>query len=216
VLDRPAKPSAARVGNLLLNKKTTYKNLCTAKNLSEIEQEIVALIGAAVKEEEEEYLAGPVNFRKEMLEAYELYELVREGMDPETVLVDVGCSHGLSSFLISCYLKRSAAARNLMWIDANTECKAAEFAERLQVPFYDQVKGHLPEQAMVLIVNVCGNALLEILEQCKNLKLCVVPCCGPEGVSYEDWLLKISNTIGKPTQFVQLENNLKRTAVISL
>ena len=160
------------------------------------------------------YLDEARNFRKELLEAEELAPFCAG-----ECIVDVGCSHGMASYLIAAL--RPPGATQIVWIDKDSTCRASRYADQLGVPFHLKVsKETVPEKATLLIVNVCGTALLELIESCRELHanpmFCVVPCCGPNGEEgYESWVNTVQEAIGAPTELHKLKYNFGRTAIVS-
>ena len=211
----PVKPT------LLRQMKVNYKQFCADPD-NEKER---SLLGQLHVEEDkrrqviEAYLSEARNFRKELLEAAELDEICGNAFHWDSV-IDIGCSHGLTSFLMA----RLAGDRPVVWIDSDATCRAALFSNRLGIAFHESVGKASKTVAqdgssvLALIVNVCGQALLDVISDCHDSHIelfCVIPCCGPEGVAYDDWLRVVQEAIAGKSQFVQLKGNLGRTAIVT-
>ena len=201
------------IGTSLLNKKTTYREMSrTMDSLSNDEQRLMRMVRTIP----EQQFAGVRNFRVELLEAHELFILVN-ALSFQCI-VDVGCGHGITSRLIQAFRGGDC---DVVWVDQNPNCHAATLAEEMKIPFAVSVADVIiPEKTLFLIVNVCGSPLLEVVDECcrkcgENALFCVVPCCGPDGVSYQDWISKVQKRIPANTRLIQMENNLKRTAIVS-
>ncbi len=164
----------------------------------------------------EQYLNECRNIRSEVAEAAELTSLLSGVGEDVKRVVDVGCGHGLTSFLLS-VLREPVLAP--VWIDADTSCRAARFAASLSVPFRKGL-ADVEQQggpALVIAVNVCGQSLLDTVAWYRGFlqarALLCVPCCGIG--TYEEWLETVQQAIGaSEVRRVALIHNLKRTALL--
>jgi uncharacterized protein len=204
----------------MLEMKMSYKELCADPGG---ERERLLLGRLHVDEDKQRqdlvaYFSEARNFRKELLEAAELDEICSDAFHFDSVM-DVGCSHGLTSLLMA---RLAGRARSVMWVDANVNCRAAQYSKRLGIAFHESVaKANVrreKEATLALIVNVCGPALLNVISDCREAGIslfCIVPCCGPDGVGYDDWVRVVQEAVGTASQLVALKGNLGRTAILS-
>jgi hypothetical protein len=167
--------------------------------------------------EQSAYLDECANMRRELAEALELDGLLGAHTQGLMRVVDVGCGHGLASFLL-------AAMRPTLrpvWVDSAPSCRAVRFAKRLDVECASSVADVRSEggPCLVLAINVCGESLLEAIRwyrECGEARaLLCVPCCGVG--EYDDWMNRVAQTIDSEEERVarfQLKHNLRRTALL--
>lgn len=170
--------------------------------------------GAVGQSDVAEFYASARNFPEQFGEARELRNVCLQILadHPSGAIIDVGCSHGLTSHIMA---RLEGPNRPVVWVDRNQLCRAAQFSERLGVPFFQSLESAAPPPgSLVLIVNLCGPPLLEAIALCKNVSFCVVPCCGPEGVAYSDWVNRVREAVPKPNWTRDLTHNLGRTAIV--
>lgn len=134
-------------------------------------------------------LSADVDVARELVEAHTMVLSLESFSLTGLVLVDCGCSHGLTSLLLWHMLDANRRPASLLWIDRDKHCRAATSAPTVLRPptqfvcadFLSSDFSSWPLQpCAVLCVRVCGArlavcALFAALPQAR--KLVLVPCC---------------------------------------
>ncbi len=165
-----------------------------------------------------DYVSECRSLKTELAESAELAAIVKQEAIVPDCIVDVGCGHGLLSLGVASKLE----VPRVCWVDRDESCRAARFANALDVKFCSCVEQVVlsDKATLILVVNLCSQSLLDVIEWYKrdamhgSWMLCV-PCCGPEGIDYPAWLNHVECELGIAQCLrIQLENNLKRVAIV--
>lgn len=133
-------------------------------------------------------LSADVDVARELVEVHALVASLSWSL-AGLVLVDCGCSHGLTSLLLWHMLEATRRPERLLWIDKDPFCRAATAAPGVQRPptefacvdFLTPSFDAWPAQPFALLcVRVCGarSRLCEVFPTLPLARrLLLVPCC---------------------------------------
>ncbi len=200
---------------MLLRERCSFKRLLAQEDVTSDERRVLDVLRRRASSEQTVYLEECADSRRELAEALELDGVLGASGDGLTRVVDVGCGHGLTSFLLAAL----RPALRPVWVDSAPSCRAARFAGRLGIECASSTAGVRSGEgrSLVLAVNVCGESLLEVVRwytDCGEARaLLCVPCCGIG--EYGEWVNRVEDLMGaNRVARCQLKHNLRRTALL--
>lgn len=207
---------------LLKENRRSWEQLQRCDDLSVDERNAILCVKSKHDEESlKSYFQGCCSMRQELAEVLEMKSLLHNVLASCARIVDIGCSHGRTSLLLSSLLDHSV---QLVWVDRDANCTAARYAQSMKAQMLSSIDlVPVLTSSLVLCVHLCGEAMQQAMlsPACQEAQVVLcIPCCPPKhcDINYVRWVDEIARTMDKDNNVLRIpmKSIKNRTALLKV